>query len=90
MLLKSLIKKLGKAILTFARQPLGFYLSLEPKIETACITKHPQTLDCQSQMTYLFKKQGSSYHWILDLYERMGLPELEKLKKSTSHTPVNK
>ena len=28
----------------------------------------------QSNMTWLFKKRGPQYHWLLDLFERMGLP----------------
>ena len=27
--------------------------------------------------SYLYKKHGSSYDWALDLYKRVGLPELE-------------
>ena len=35
----------------------------------------------QSSMTYLFQKRGKEYHWILDLYRRMGLPELHGMKE---------
>ena len=30
----------------------------------------------QSSMTYLYEKHGPEYHWILDLFQRMGLPIL--------------
>ena len=30
----------------------------------------------QSNMSWLFKKRGPQYHWLLDLFERMGLPIL--------------
>ena len=62
-------------------------LSLEPKIQTftTCITKCLQTLDSYSLRWHtFFKKQGSSYNWILDLCKRMGSPELEELKESVS------
>lgn len=42
----------------------------------------------QSNMTYLFKKRGSEYHWATDLYERMGLPQLEGIKEIVSLTMV--
>ena len=40
----------------------------------------------QSNMTYLYERRGSSYHWILHLYRRMGLPELDGLKEFVSHS----
>lgn len=42
----------------------------------------------QSNMTYLFEKRGSEYHWATDLYERMGLPQLEGIKEIVSLTMV--
>lgn len=38
----------------------------------------------QSNMTYLYGKRGSDYHWALDLYKRMGLPELEGMRDLVS------
>lgn len=38
----------------------------------------------QSNMSYLYKKHGSSYHWALDLYKRVGLPELEGMREIVS------
>lgn len=32
---------------------------------------------CQSNMTYLVKCQGPTYHWVRDLFLRMGLPEVD-------------
>ena len=34
---------------------------------------------CQSDMTFLGKCKGSSYHWARDLFAKMGLPEVEGL-----------
>ena len=38
----------------------------------------------QSDMTYLCYKKGSAYHWVLDLYQRIGLPELDGMKEFVS------
>ena len=38
----------------------------------------------QSNMSYLYKKRGSTYHWALDLYKRIGLPELEGMREIVS------
>ena len=35
----------------------------------------------QSNMTYLYSRCESDYHWVLDLYTRMGLPELDGMKE---------
>ena len=35
----------------------------------------------QSLMTYLYSKCGPEYHWILDLFERMGLPLFDGMKE---------
>lgn len=35
----------------------------------------------QASMTYLYKKRGPEYHWILDLFQRMGLPVLDGMKE---------
>ena len=35
----------------------------------------------QSSMTYLYEKRGPEYHWILDLFQRMGLPILDGMKQ---------
>ena len=35
----------------------------------------------QSSMTYLYTKRGPDYHWILDLFERMGLPLFDGMKE---------
>lgn len=35
----------------------------------------------QASMTYLHKKWGPEYHWILDLFTRMGLPVLDGLRE---------
>ena len=34
---------------------------------------------CQSNMTFLVKRKGSSYHWASDLFAKMGLPEVNSL-----------
>ena len=34
---------------------------------------------CQSNMTFLVKRKGSSYHWARDLFAKMGLPEVDGL-----------
>ena len=33
----------------------------------------------QSNMTFLVKRKGSSYHWARDLFAKMGLPEVDSL-----------
>ena len=33
----------------------------------------------QSNMTFLVKRKGSSYHWARDLFAKMGLPEVDGL-----------
>ena len=38
----------------------------------------------QSNMTFLYERHGSDYHWVLDLYKRMGLPELEGMRDLVS------
>ena len=40
----------------------------------------------QSSMTYLSKRRGIEYHWILDLFERMGLPLLDGMKEQVCIT----
>ena len=32
---------------------------------------------CQGNMTYLIKRKGPTYHWVRDLFFRMGLPEVD-------------
>ena len=38
----------------------------------------------QSNMTYLLARRGNDYHWALELYKRMGLPELEGMREMVS------
>ena len=42
----------------------------------------------QSNMTYLHRKHGVDYHWALDLYRRMGIPELEGMRDPVSNVHV--
>lgn len=35
----------------------------------------------QSSMTYLFDRRGAHYHWILELFERLGLPTFDGMKQ---------
>ena len=42
----------------------------------------------QSNMTYLHRKRGVDYHWALDLYRRMGIPELEGMRDLVSNIHV--
>ena len=39
---------------------------------------------CQSNMTYLIKCKGSMYHWVLELFGRMGLPQIDGMEEITS------
>lgn len=39
------------------------------------------SMNIQSSVTYLCGKRGSEYHWILDLFQRMGLPILDGMKQ---------
>jgi len=34
----------------------------------------------QASMTYLYEKRGPEYHWILELFQRMGLPLFDGMK----------
>ena len=43
----------------------------------------------QSSMTYLYNRRGSDYHWILDLYRRMGLPKFDGLRNFVSHSSTS-
>ena len=36
----------------------------------------------QSNMSWLFKKRGPQYHWLLDLFEQMGLPILSGMAEA--------
>ena len=35
----------------------------------------------QASMTYLYKTRGPEYHWIIELFERMGLPVIDGMKE---------
>ena len=35
----------------------------------------------QSNMTWCFKERGPGYHWIVDLYSRLGLPILDGIQQ---------
>ena len=35
----------------------------------------------QANMTWLFKEKGAQYHWIIELYSRMGLPVLSGIQE---------
>ena len=39
----------------------------------------------QSNMSWLFKEKGAQYHWIVDLYSRMGLPILSGIQEMVSY-----
>ena len=38
----------------------------------------------QANMTWLYKQRGPEYHWIVDLYSRMGLPVLSAIQEIVS------
>ena len=40
-------------------------------------------------MTYLYERRGPDYHWILDLFERMGLPLFNGMKEQVIENGVN-
>ena len=40
----------------------------------------------QSSMTYLYEKRGPQYHWMLELFERMGLPILDGMKEQVGES----
>lgn len=46
----------------------------------------------QTSMTYVYEKRGPEYHWILELFQRMGLPLFDGMKDqvriSMSFTPL--
>ncbi|XP_068705034.1 uncharacterized protein [Montipora foliosa] len=39
----------------------------------------------QANMTWLFKEKGAQYHWIIELYSRMGLPVLSGIQEICQH-----
>ncbi len=43
----------------------------------------------QSSMTFLYERRGRDYHWVLDLYRRMGLPQFVGLKEFVSAVYTN-
>jgi len=42
----------------------------------------------QASMTFLFKKHGEEYHWMSDLFQRMGLPLLDGMKEHVSSQQI--
>ena len=43
----------------------------------------------QASMTYLYDRRGPDYHWILDLFGRMGLPLCDGMKEQVIENGVN-
>ena len=41
----------------------------------------------QANMSWLYKEKGAQYHWIVDLYSRMGLPVLSGIQEMVSNIP---
>ena len=39
----------------------------------------------QANMTYMYQKRGPHYHWILDLYNHLGLPVFENMREYLEH-----
>ena len=39
---------------------------------------------CQRNMTYLIKRKGSTYHWVLELFGQMGLPQIDGIEEIIS------
>lgn len=37
---------------------------------------------CQANMTWLLKKRGPNYHWLLDLFDRLNLPVLDGMREA--------
>ena len=44
----------------------------------------------QSNMTYMWDKRGKEYHWIPDLYERLGLPLYEGMEEAYKKVNVQR
>ena len=40
----------------------------------------------QSSMSFLCSKRGCNYHWVLELFRRMGLPELDSMRELVNIT----
>ena len=39
---------------------------------------------CERNMTYLIKRKGSTYHWVLELFGWMGLPQIDGIEEIIS------
>ena len=37
---------------------------------------------CQAKMSWMLKKKGPSYHWLLDLFKRLNLPVLDRVQEA--------
>ena len=42
----------------------------------------------QANMTWCFKNKGPHYHWIIDLYSKMGLPVFDRIQEMVSVSAI--
>ena len=42
----------------------------------------------QANMTWCFKNKGPHYHWIIDLYSKMGLPIFDRIQEMVSVSAI--
>ena len=58
-----------------------FLQSLHPKITPNLHQVHYEFFTnlglCQGNMSYLVKRQGTTYYWARELFVKMGLPEMD-------------
>ena len=84
---------LGRGHSNLCESTFGVVTKFRPK-DTNLHRMHYQTSTnlglIQSSMTFLYGKRGNDYHWVLDLYARMGLPEFDGLREFVSVTFARK
>ena len=76
--------ELGRGHSNACEATFTVFPKFRPK-DTALHRLHYQTSTnlalIQSSMTYLYEKRGAGYHWIIDLFERMGIPPFEGIRE---------
>ena len=53
---------------------------LRTRTSTKSIMKYQQIWAFVSNMTYLMKRKGTTYHWVLELFGKMGLPTVDGIE----------
>ena len=83
-----IVPKLGKGHSNLPEAAFSVLTKFRAK-DTILHQKHYQATTnlgfIQGNMSWLFKEKGAQYHWIVDLYSRMGLPILSGIQEIVSY-----